>query len=210
MECNCVNDIISCLDPQTASGPDDISHRVLIATKNTICRPLYELFNLSLRKKCFRLFGKLANVTAVLKKSDKSIASNYRPISLLSCVSKMFERVVIKYVFSHISRHKYIHKLQSGFLPGYSTSHQLVEIYHCILTAFENQTPLTLTFCDVSKAFDRVWIRGLIYKLEKYGVRGDILEWFKSYLTDRKQKVVLNGTESDVGCLYAGVPQGVV
>ena len=78
------------------------------------------------------------------------------------------------------------------------------------MTAFENQTPLTLTFCDVGKAFDRVWITGLIYELEKYGVRGDILEWLKSYLTDRKWKVVLNGTESDVGCLYAGVPQGSV
>jgi hypothetical protein len=78
------------------------------------------------------------------------------------------------------------------------------------MTAFENQTPLTLTFCDVSKAFDRVWIRGLIYKLEKYGVRGDILELFKTYLTDRKHKVVLNNTESEVGCLYAGVPQGSV
>jgi hypothetical protein len=64
-----------------------------------------------------------------------------------------------------------------------------------------------LTFCDVSKAFDRVWIRGLIYKLEKCGVRGDILEWFKIYFTDRKQKVVLNNTESEVVCLYAGVPR---
>jgi hypothetical protein len=67
-----------------------------------------------------------------------------------------------------------------------------------------------LTFCDVSKAFDRVWIRGLIYKLEKYGMRGDILEWPKTYLSDRKQKVVLNNTESEIGCLYAGLPQGSV
>ena len=88
----------------------------------------------------------------------------------------MFKRAVFKYVFNHISRHKYIHKLQSGFLHEYSTSHQLVEIYHCILTAFENQTSLTLKVCDVRKAFDRVWIRGLIYKLEKYGVRGDALQ----------------------------------
>ena len=78
------------------------------------------------------------------------------------------------------------------------------------MTAFENQTRLTLTFCDVSKAFDRAWIRGLIYKLEKYGVRGDILEWFKTDLTGRKQKVVSNNTESEVGCLYAGVPRGSV
>ena len=158
----------------------------------------------------FPSFWKLANVTAVFKKSDKSIASNYRPISLLSCVSTIFERTVFKYVFNHILPHKYIHKLQSGFLPGYSTSHQLVEIYHCIMTAFENQTPLSLTLCDVSKAFDHVWIRGLIYKLEKYGMRGDILEWLKTYLTERKQKAVLNDTKSEIGCLYAGVPQGSV
>jgi hypothetical protein len=78
------------------------------------------------------------------------------------------------------------------------------------MTAFENQTPLSLTFCDVSKEFDRVWVRGLIYKVEKNGMRGDILEWFKTYLTERKQKVVLNNTESEIGCLYAGVPQGSV
>jgi hypothetical protein len=78
------------------------------------------------------------------------------------------------------------------------------------MTAFENQTPLTLTFCDVSKAFDRVWIKALIYKLEKHGVRGDILELFKTYLTDRKHKVVPNNTESEVGCLYAGIPHGSV
>ena len=69
---------------------------------------------------------------------------------------------------------------------------------------------MSLTFCDVSKALDRVWIRGLIYTIEKYGMRGDILEWFKTYLTDRKQKVILNNTESEIGCLYAGVPQGSV
>ena len=88
-----INDIISCLDPQKASGPDDISHRMLIATKNTICRPLCKLFNLSLWKKCFPSFWKLANVIAVFKKSDKSIASNYIPISLLSCVSKILREL---------------------------------------------------------------------------------------------------------------------
>jgi hypothetical protein len=75
------------------------------------------------------------------------------------------------------------------------------------MTAFENQTPLSLTLCDVSKAFDHVWIRGLIYKLEKYGMRGYILEWLKTYLTERKQKVVLNNTKSEIGCLYSCVPQ---
>ena len=138
---------------------------MVIATANTICRLHCKLFNLSLRKKCVPSFWKLANVTAVFKKSDKSITSNNRTISLLSCVSIIFERTVFKYVFSHISGHKYKHKHQSGFLTGYSTSHQLVEIYYCIMTAFENQTPLTLTFFDVSNAFDHVWIRGLFINL---------------------------------------------
>ena len=99
--------IISCLNPQKASGPDDINHCMVISTENTICCPLCKLFNLSLRKKCFPSFWKLASVTAVFKKSVKSITSNYRPISLLSCVSKIFERTVFKYVFNHISGQVY-------------------------------------------------------------------------------------------------------
>ena len=92
--------IISCLDPQKASGPDDINHRMVIASENNICRPLCKLFNLSLRKICFPSFWKPANVTAVFKKSDKSITSYYRPISLFSCVSIIFERTVFKYVLT--------------------------------------------------------------------------------------------------------------
>ena len=92
--------IISCLDPQKASGPDDINHCILIPIENTICRPLCKLFNLSLRKICFPSFWKPANVTEVFKKSDKSITSYYRPISLFSCVSRIFERTVFKYVLA--------------------------------------------------------------------------------------------------------------
>ena len=92
------NDKRMCLDPRKASGPDDISHRMLIATKNTFCRPLCKLFNLSLRKKCFPSFWKLANVIAVFKKSDKSIASNYRPISLFSCISKLLKELPLNMV----------------------------------------------------------------------------------------------------------------
>jgi hypothetical protein len=92
--------IISCLDPQKASGPDDINHRMVIASENTIWRPLCKLFNLYLRKICFPSFWKPANVTAVFQKSDKSITSYYRPISLFSCVSRIFERTVFKYVLT--------------------------------------------------------------------------------------------------------------
>ena len=92
--------IISCLDPQKAFGTDDINHRMVIASEHSICPPLCQLFNLSLRKIWFPSFWKLANVTAVFKKSDKSITSNYRPISLFCCVSRIFERTVFKYVLT--------------------------------------------------------------------------------------------------------------
>ena len=92
--------IISCLDPQKASGTDDSIHRMVIASENTICCPLCKMLNLSLRKICFPSFWKLATVTAVFKKSDKSITSNYRTISLFSCVSRIFERTVFKYVLT--------------------------------------------------------------------------------------------------------------
>jgi sarcosine oxidase/L-pipecolate oxidase len=92
--------IISCLDPQKESGTHAINHRMVIAREHYICRPLCKLFNLSLRKILFPSFWKLANVTAVFKKSDKSITSNYRPISLFCCVSRIFERTVFKYVLT--------------------------------------------------------------------------------------------------------------
>jgi sarcosine oxidase/L-pipecolate oxidase len=101
--------IISWLDPQKASGLDDNNHRMVIASENTICRPLCKLFNLSLRKICFPSFWKPANVTAVFKKSDESITSYYRPISLFSCVSIIFERTVFKYVLTiSVDIHIYI------------------------------------------------------------------------------------------------------
>jgi hypothetical protein len=95
-------------------------------------------------------------------------------------------------------------------LPGYSTTQQLLELYHNILLALDNKEMTRITFSDVSKAFDRVWIRGLILKLERYGVKGELLRWLKSYLSNRCQRVIIKDAISSVGELKAGVPQGSV
>ena len=103
-----------------------------------------------------------------------------------------------------------IHKYQSGFLPGHSTVHHLIELIHHTCIALENHKINCQIFCDISKAFDRVWHRGLLLKLENYGITSDFLMWFQSYLCHRNQKVFVNEKFSLEKFISAGVPQGSV
>ena len=100
-----------------------------------------------------------------------------------------------------------IYKYQSGFMRGHSTVHQLIEIYHNICLSLENREVMCTVFCDISKAFDKVWHRGLLKKLKAYGISGNLLHWFENYLSDRNQKVVLQNCLSEVGNIKGGVPQ---
>ena len=99
---------------------------------------------------------KLANVTPIYKSKDSNIMNNYRPISLLSCLGKVFE-----HLFNYLRDHKLISIHQSGFTPGDCTTNQLVSMYHEVCTALENQNNIQLIFLDISKAFDKVWHKGL-------------------------------------------------
>ena len=99
---------------------------------------------------------------------------------------------------------------QSGFIPGDSTINQLTYLYHTFCEALDAEKEVRAIFCDISKAFDRVWHKGLIHKLEAAGVTGEALPWFKNYLSDRRQRVVLPRASSDWKNIRAGVPQGSV
>ena len=112
-------------------------------------------------------------------------------------------------MFNHLLENKLLYKFQSGFIPGHSTSHQLIELYHRILLALEAKQVTSVTFADISKAFDTVWVKVLLYKLGKYGIKGDLLCWLKSYLSNRTQRVMIKDALSGIGHLHAGVPQGV-
>ena len=100
--------------------------------------------------------------------------------------------------------------LQSGFIPGDSTVNQLVDIYNTFCKSLDEGKEVRAVFCDISKAFDRVWHRGLLFKLESIGVSDSLLLWFKSYLADRKKRVVLPGAVSAWKYIKAGVPQGSI
>ena len=94
--------------------------------------------------------------------------------------------------------------LQSGFTPGDSTTNQLTYLYEFISKSLDNGKEIRAVFCDISKAFDKVWHRGIIHKLSHLGINGNLLNWFKSYLENRTQRVVINGYKF----ILAGVPQG--
>ena len=205
-----VESVIKTLVIGKASGPNGLSNRILRELSSELAIPFCSLFNQSLRSGTFPGSYKEANVCPVPKKGDLSIVSSYRPISLLNSESKLFERLVFKYLFNHLQDNNLLSSLQSGFIPGDSTINQLTFLYNTFCQALDSGKEVRAVFCDISKAFDRVWHSGLLYKLQAACVTGDVLNWFKSYLSDRKQRVVLPSTVSEWTFIRAGVPQGSI
>ena len=201
--------ILKSLKVSKASGPDGIRPRMLKMTVTSITKPMTRLFNKSLRDNLIPNIWKRANVSPIFKKGDPHLCNNYRPVSLLSVVGKCLEKCVFKYLFNHISDNDLLAKFQSGFQPGDGTVRQLVHIYHILSRALDEKRSV-LFFGDISKAFDRVWHQGLLHKLECAGITGNINDWFSSYLSNRLQRVVVNGEYSSWGTVTAGVPQGSV
>jgi len=207
---NEVLDQIKALALNKATGPDNISVRILKEAGSAIVPSLTKLINMSLQHCEMPLTWKKANVIPLFKKGEKDTLSNYRPISILSVVSKVFEKVIFKNVYNYLHAHNFLTTHQSGFRPKDSTVNQLAYLYHTFSKALDDKLDVRIVFCDVSKAFDRVWHQGLIHKLNTIGVTGPLLSWFKSYLKDRQQRVLIKGQHSDWGHIEAGVPQGSV
>ena len=149
-----------------------VSPKLLYEAGHTIVPSLTKLFNLCLAQGIFPDMWKQANVLPLFKKGDPSDTANYRPVSLLSCVSKIFERIVFKHLYNFITDNNILSNHQSGFQPGDSTTNQLSYLYHIFAEALDHKKDVRIVFCDISKAFDRVWHKGLIYKLQKIGVGG--------------------------------------
>ena len=203
-----VHDLIKCIDTSKATGPDGISPKLLHEAGIAIVPSLTKLINLSLSTAKVPLKWKQANVIPIFKKGEKSDVNNYRPVSLLSCVNKIMEKIVFKHVYNYIRDNNLISSHQSGFKPGDSTVNQLSFLYHTFCEALDKKKEVHIVFCDISKAFDRVWHDGLLFKLQTFGIYGNLLQWFGNYLSERQQRVIIRGQQSDLGLIKAGVPQG--
>ena len=144
------------------------------------------------------------------KKGEKSLPDNYRPIALTSVICKVLEKIIFKYMYNFLNKNSLISHYQSGFTPGDGTVHQLVDLVNFIYESFNEKKEVRSVFLDISKAFDRVWIQGLLTKLRSNGIGKKLLGWINLYLTNRKQRVLLDGFYSTWEITRVGVPQGSV
>ena len=194
------------IDPSKACGPDQIPGRLLKECASEIAPSLTRLINLSLRVGRVPQEWKRANIVPVLKKGNKEDVKNYRPISLLSLISKIAERCVFDRFFEFIASN--IYPLQHGFVRGRSTITQLLDTVNQITKSIDQGVQTDVAFLDFSKAFDSVSHPHLVSKLDQCGIKGPLLQWFFSYLDNRVQRVVIDGKSSEWLPVTSGVPQG--
>ena len=193
-----------------ATGFDMVSAQLLKAAAPVICKHLTYLFNLSLISSELPSDWKQAKVSPIHKGGDRTDKNNYRPISVISVVMKILERIVHDQLQQHFVKYNLLAPQQSGFRKGHSTDTVLSYFSDYLLKHMDQGNLTGVVFLDFRKAFDSVNHHVLLQKLQMYGVRGAALVWFKNYLEDRKQKTVIDGTESDWGKIDTGVPQGSI
>ena len=169
-----------------------------------------KLFNKCLKESCFPDCWKVSSVVLIFKNvGERSTAKNYRPVSLLSMVSKVFEKFVNNRIVDHLEKCGLFSDFQYGFMSSRSTADLLMVVSDRIASAFNRSGATRAVALDISKAFDRVWHAGL-HKLKSYGISGQIFGLISSFLSNRRLRVVLDGKSSQEYPVNAGVPQGSI
>ncbi len=198
------------MDVKKATGFDDISCKLLKLARPAIVESLTYIINLSLHTGIFPNAWKVAKVVPLHKGGDLNSTNNYRPISILSCVSKIIEKAVHKHVYSFLSINNIINQHQSGFRPFHSTETALTDMIDDLLSNMNSGKMTGLAFIDLRKAFDTVSHDLLLEKLHGIGADDMAIKWFRSYLTGRTQRVSFKGSVSDSLPVNTGVPQGSI
>ena len=189
-----VKKVITNLDSSKASGPDCIPVVFLNNCEPELSYILAKLFNTCLKESCFPDCWKVSSVVPVFKNvGERSTAKKYRPVSLLSVVSKVFEKLVNNRIVDHLEKCGLFSGFQYGFRSSRSTADLLTVVSDRIARAFNGSGATRAVALDISKAFDRVWHAGLLHKLKSYGISGQIFGLISSSLSNRQLQVVLDG-----------------
>lgn len=202
--------IIKGLKNRSAPGKDGLTNIILKNNVHSLLKPLTHVMNLSLSSGKFPDDWKIASVVPIHKDGPKSSPANFRPISLLPVLSKILEKLVNKRLSNYIEQNKILSAHQFGFRPGKSTEQAVHQLMDFIVTGLDCGKKCIGVFLDLAKAFDTVSPLILLCKLERLGIRGQALDFFGSYLSDRGQCVSVSGLHSSVSSLSFGVPQGSI
>ena len=181
--------LIGKLENKHSSGYDKISNIILKRIQTSIATPLEIIFNKSLEFGIFPQKMKIADIFPLFKNKERNLCTNYRPISLLITVSKLLEKIVYNRVYSLLITTNQFFTSQYGFRTNHSCENAISELIGHIVKGKENNKSTACVFLDLSKAFDTIKHDVLLAKRERYGIRGVALNWFKSYLSNRKIRV---------------------
>ena len=198
------------LDANKSCGPDNIHPFVLKETATATSTPLEWIFTKSLSTGECPDDWRSANVTPIHKKGDRTLPSNYRPVSLTSQVCKILESVVREHLLEHLNSNNILSDKQHGFRQRRSCLTNLLETFDSWTRILENDNGIDVAYLDFRKAFDLVSHQHLLHKMANYGIRGQTLNWIKAFLLNRTQRVVVRGAVSKHFDVTSGVPQGSV
>ena len=204
-----VIDSIGRLRECSAPGPDKVANKMLIELQSELAKPLAVLFRKSLNESRIPDDWRLSNVTPVYKKGSKSDPGNYRPVSLTSNVCKLMERVINSSLGEYLNKYV-IENSQHGFRKGRSCQTNLIEFNDQVGKWLDDGKSVDVLYLDFSKAFDKVDHGRLMVKLAAAGVKGKLWAWIKDWLSNRYQRVIVNGESSEWLPVDSGTPQGTV
>ena len=205
-----ITSLINKMQDKKASGYDSINAKFLKLTSAYIAPIICDIFNSMIKTGIYPDELKIAKVIPIYKNGDASKCSNYRPISILSLLNNIFEKLLYKRLYDYLENFEILYQFQYGFRKGHSTVHALVELVDKIRNSVDKGEMTCGIFVDLSKAFDTVNHKILLSKLDHYGFRGKTNKLLESYLTNRKQYVQIGNAKSKCKPITCGVPQGSV
>ena len=205
-----IQSIISSLKPKDSAGHDNISTKLLKYLNTTLSTPISLLVNISISTGIVPDVLKLAKIVPVHKSKSRDEFSNYRPISLLTSLSKVLERVIHKRLYAFLEQCLILNSNQYGFRKKHNTIDAVIKFISDISIAEDSNNSTLAIYLDLSRAFDTLNHTLLLKKLEHYGIRGISLQWFKSYLSNRSHYVEYQKHKSIVKNIECGVPQGSI
>ena len=202
-----IKEAIDQISSTAAAGPDRFPPLFLKMCKHSLAKPLFIMWRKSLDTGEIPPLLKIVDVVPIFKNGNRGVPSNYRPVALTSHLIKVFEKVLRKYIVAYMEENRLFNSGQHGFRLGRSCLSQLIAHFDHITRLLESGQNVGVVYLDFAKAFDKVDFLVTMRKLHSIGISSKLGQWVYSFLTERKQAVIVNGARSNLSEVSSGVPQ---